>query len=145
MTSWLKRKCHCGGPAQTSDSAPGGFVLTSEAAKLEEEAAKLAKYAAVFDAAEAAGVRLAPSPPPGVHAYDSHPHFEGEGLRWPVVFCYPEAPAAQPDLLESVPGTDLLCDWLLTLFPEPGEGAGPDWDMKRVYRATEVSVYTRLP
>ncbi|KAH8068736.1 hypothetical protein JL721_6300 [Aureococcus anophagefferens] len=112
--------------------------------KAKIEAAKLAKYAAVFDAAEAAGVRLAPSPPPGVHAYDSHPHFEGEGLRWPVVFCYPEAPAAQPDLLESVPGTDLLCDWLLTLFPEPGEG-GAGLGRWRVYRATEVSVYTRLP
>ena len=132
---------------QTLKHATDGLAEAKRQAanKSKIEAAKLAKYAAVFDAAKAAGVRLAPSPPPGVHAYDSHPHFEGEALRWPVVFCYPEAPAAQPDLLESVPGTDLLCDWLLTLFPEPGEGAGPDWDMKRVYRATEVSVYTRLP
>ena len=35
ITSWLKRRHHRGSSAKTSDMAPGGFVLTSEAAKLE--------------------------------------------------------------------------------------------------------------
>lgn len=105
--------------------------------------ARSAAFAAVFDAAAACGARLGPAPPKGVHAYDAFPFLEDADLRWPVVFAYPEVDAP-PDLLEACPGGDLLADWLLTLFPEPGRGAPPDWDSDGAYVASSVAVYARL-
>mgnify|MGYP004286290513 CR=1 FL=1 len=56
MTSWLKRKCHRRSSAQTSDTAPGGFALTSEGAKLESaEQSRKRLYARVSGALWQAG------------------------------------------------------------------------------------------
>ena len=134
--------------AQALKAATEGLANAREVARakkvVHDERTK--QYVAVFEAAAACGVTLGPSPAKGVHAYDSYPHVEQDGgLRFPIVFAYPEESDAQPDLLQSCPASDLLCEWLLTLFPEAGEGAGPDWDEAGRYVASEVSVYARLP
>lgn len=106
---------------------------------------RTAALEAVHVAASSLGASLGPSPARGVHAYDAFPFLEGDdGLRWPIVFAYPENGEAPPDLLESCPASDLVADWLLTLFPEPGSGAGPAWDDAGAYVASEVVVYARL-
>ena len=59
----------------------------------------------------------------------------------PVVFAYPEVDDAPPDLLEACAPSDLIADWLLTLFPDEN---GPAWDTTEAYRAPVVTCYARL-
>ena len=87
-------------------------------------------------------MRLGPAPPATGRAYDAWPFLEEDGnLRVPVVFAYPEVDDAPPDLLEACAPSDLMADWLLTLFPDDN---GPAWDAAGAYRAPLVKCYARL-
>ena len=106
-----------------------------------KHASEAATHRAVFDACDALSVRLGPAPPATGRAYDAWPFLEGGDLRVPVVFAYPEVDDAPPDLLEACAPSDLMADWLLTLFPDDN---GPAWDSAGAYRAPLVKCYARL-
>ena len=118
--------------------AQADAVAAKAAAK---NAAAAATHRAVFDACDALSVRLGPAPPATGRAYDAWPFLEGGELRVPVVFAYPEVDDAPPDLLEACAPSDLIADWLLTLFPDEN---GPAWDAAGAYRAPVVTCYARL-
>ncbi len=125
-----------------ADAQRGLNQADAVAAKVAaKHASEAATHRAVFDACDALSVRLGPAPPATGRAYDAWPFLEGGDLRVPVVFAYPEVDDAPPDLLEACAPSDLMADWLLTLFPDEN---GPAWDAAGAYRAPVVTCYARL-
>ena len=125
-----------------ADAQRGLNQADAVAAKVAaKHASEAATHRAVFDACDVLSVRLGPAPPATGRAYDAWPFLEGGDLRVPVVFAYPEVDDAPPDLLEACAPSDLMADWLLTLFPDDN---GPAWDSAGAYRAPLVKCYARL-